>query len=61
MATVVNVAFPADVVSADGNIQFKQSVAEIAIHTMNTHGDVTNVGSYQTLDDRDADTPDYTP
>lgn len=61
MAIVVNLAFPADAVSADGNIQFKQSIADIDIHTMSTHGNTTNVGTYPTSDSLDADTPDYTP
>lgn len=61
MATVVNVAFPAATTSADGNIQFKQSIADPQIDTINTGGTVVITGSFPATDDRDADTPDYTP
>jgi hypothetical protein len=60
MATVVNLAFPSAVESADGNIEFKQSIAEIEIHTMRTDGDITSVGTFPTSDHNDADTPDHT-
>lgn len=57
MATVVNVAFPIAVLSADGHIQFKASLADPQIDTMNTGGTKVITGAFQATDDRDADTP----
>jgi len=57
MATVVNVAFPANSTSADGNITIKQSIVDPQIDTMNTGGTTLIVGAFPALDDRNAGVP----
>jgi len=57
MATVVNVAFPANATSADGNITIKQSIPDAQIDTMNTGGTTLIVGVFPATDDRNAGVP----
>jgi len=57
MATVVNVAFPANATSADGNITIKQSIADPQIDTINTGGTVVITGAFPVTDDRNAGVP----
>lgn len=52
MAIVVNLAFPGDVTTSEGNITIRQSVADAHIPTQDTDGATTAPASFVSEDDR---------